>query len=171
RRAHRRPHGHLPALSPEVERRQAHRPARGQPEPARGRGDLHGRGAGPQARMKAVVTDIDGTLTDRRRRISTAAIEEIRRLVDGGIPVVLASGNTLCFMDGIAKMIGTDGTVICENGGVWRKSFLGEPVVAGDRRITLTAFQVLRDHYASQGIALDPFSHGLRFADVAFARS
>lgn len=121
--------------------------------------------------MKAVVTDIDGTLTDRRRRISTAAIEEIRRLVDGGIPVVLASGNTLCFMDGIAKMIGTDGTVICENGGVWRKSFLGEPVVAGDRRITLTAFQVLRDHYASQGIALDPFSHGLRFADVAFAPS
>lgn len=121
--------------------------------------------------MNALVTDIDGTITDARRRISLAAIEAIRRLVDGGVPVVLASGNTLCFMDGISKMIGTDGTVICENGGVWRLGFFGEPVVEGDRRVTLTAFEALREHYAGQGLALDPFSHGLRYADVAFART
>jgi phosphoglycolate phosphatase (TIGR01487 family) len=121
--------------------------------------------------MKALVTDIDGTITDRARRISLPAIGAIRRLVDGGVPVVLASGNTLCFMDGIAKMIGTDGTVICENGGVWRRSFFGEPVIAGDRRIPLAAFETLRDHYAGRGLALDPFSHGLRYADVAFART
>ena len=121
--------------------------------------------------MKALVTDIDGTITDRARRISLPAIGAIRRLVDGGIPVVLASGNTLCFMDGIAKMIGTDGTVICENGGVWRRGFFGEPIIAGDRRVTLTAFEALRDHYAGQGLALEPFSHGLRYADVAFART
>ncbi len=121
--------------------------------------------------MKALVTDIDGTITDHARRISLPAIGAIRRLVDGGVPVVLASGNTLCFMDGIAKMIGTDGTVICENGGVWRRGFFGEPVVAGDRRVTLAAFEALRDHYAGRGLALDPFSHGLRYADVAFART
>jgi phosphoglycolate phosphatase (TIGR01487 family) len=121
--------------------------------------------------MRAVITDIDGTLTDQRRRISTAAIEAIRRLVDGGIPVVLASGNTLCFMDGISKMIGTDGTVVCENGGVWRTGFFAEPVVEGDRRVTLAAFEVLREHCAGRGIAVDPFSHGLRYADVAFART
>ncbi|MEN6342795.1 MAG: phosphoglycolate phosphatase [Methanospirillum sp.] len=121
--------------------------------------------------MKALVTDIDGTITNRARRISLPAIAAIRRLVDGGVPVVLASGNTLCFMDGIAKMVGTDGTVICENGGVWRRGFFGEPVVAGDRRVTLAAFEALQDHYAGDGIALDPFSHGLRYADVAFART
>jgi hypothetical protein len=121
--------------------------------------------------MKALVTDIDGTITNHVRRISLPAIEAIRRLVDGGVPVVLASGNTLCFMDGIAKMVGTDGTVICENGGVWRRGFFGEPVVEGDRRIALTAFEALRDHYAGKGLALDPFSHGLRYADVAFART
>jgi phosphoglycolate phosphatase (TIGR01487 family) len=121
--------------------------------------------------MKALVTDIDGTITDRARRISLSAIAAIRRLVDGGVPVVLASGNTLCFMDGISKMIGTDGMVICENGGVWRRGFFGEPVIAGDRRISLAAFEALREHYEGRGLALDPYSHGLRYADVAFART
>ncbi len=120
---------------------------------------------------RALVTDIDGTLTDLTRRISLPAIGVIRRLVDGGIPVVLASGNTLCFMDGIARMIGTDGSVICENGGVWHHGFLGEPVITADRRVPLAAFEVLREHCAGCGIALDPFSHGLRHADVAFART
>lgn len=121
--------------------------------------------------MKALVSDIDGTITDQVRRISLPAIGAIRRLVDSGVPVVLASGNTLCFMDGIAKMIGTDGTVICENGGVWRRGFFGEPIIEGDRRLTLAAFEALQDHYAGKGLALDPFSHGLRYADVAFART
>jgi phosphoglycolate phosphatase (TIGR01487 family) len=121
--------------------------------------------------MKALVTDIDGTITDAGRRIALPAIAAIRRLVDGGIPVVLASGNTLCFMDGIAKMIGTDGTVVCENGGVWRRGFLGEPVIEGDRRVTLGAFEDLREHCAGLGIPVEPFSHGLRYADVAFART
>ncbi len=121
--------------------------------------------------MKAVVTDIDGTITDQVRRISLPAIGEIRRLVDSGIPVVLASGNTLCFMDGIAKMIGTGGVVIAENGGAWRNGFAGEAVVMGDRQVALSAFEHLREHYADRGIELIPHSHNLRLADVAFART
>ncbi|HOV67466.1 MAG TPA: phosphoglycolate phosphatase [Methanoregulaceae archaeon] len=121
--------------------------------------------------MRAVVTDIDGTITDGARRISLSAIREIRRLVDDGIPVVLASGNTLCFMDSIAKMIGTSGAVIAENGGVWRREYPADPVVEGDRRVTLAAFEDLRRHYASRGVALDLYSHSLRHADVAFART
>ncbi|HOT94360.1 MAG TPA: phosphoglycolate phosphatase [Methanoregulaceae archaeon] len=121
--------------------------------------------------MRAVVTDIDGTITDGARRISLSAIREIRRLVDDGIPVVLASGNTLCFMDSIAKMIGTSGAVIAENGGVWRREYPADPVVEGDRRVTLAAFEDLRRHYAARGVALDLYSHSLRHADVAFART
>ena len=121
--------------------------------------------------MRAVVCDIDGTITDRVRRISLPAIGEIRRLVDSGVPVVLASGNTLCFMEGLAKMIGTGGSVIAENGGVWQHGFGGEPVVVGDRRVALSAFEHLREHYAGRGIELVPHSHNLRLADVAFART
>ena len=121
--------------------------------------------------MRAVVTDIDGTITDGARRISLAAIQEIRRLVDDGIPVVLASGNTLCFMDSIAKMIGTSGAVIAENGGVWRREYPVEPVVEADRKVTLAAFEDLRGQYTARGVELDLYSHSLRHADVAFARN
>ena len=62
--------------------------------------------------LKALLTDIDGTITDSSRRINTGAVEAIRSLVDEGIEVVLASGNTSCFMDALCKMIGTQGTFI-----------------------------------------------------------
>ncbi|MDO5846406.1 MAG: HAD hydrolase family protein, partial [Methanocorpusculum sp.] len=40
--------------------------------------------------LKAYITDVDGTLTDQRRRVSTEVIEEMRRLIDSGIPIVLS---------------------------------------------------------------------------------
>jgi len=120
--------------------------------------------------LKAIVTDVDGTITDRRRRINTRAIETIRTLVDAGIEVVLASGNTVCFMDGLCKMVGTDGTIIGENGGVYRRRFGGTLQIPGDRAACLEAFDLLRDHFAAKGIGLELLSAQYRFADVAFAR-
>lgn len=121
--------------------------------------------------LKALVTDVDGTITDRRRRINTAAIEAIRTLVDSGITVVLASGNTVCFMDGLCKMIGTDGTIIGENGGVYRRTFSGTLNISGDQKVCLAAFEELRDYFAEKGIELELFGAQYRFADVAFARN
>jgi phosphoglycolate phosphatase (TIGR01487 family) len=121
--------------------------------------------------LRAVVTDVDGTLTDRRRRINTAAIEAIRTLVDAGITVVFASGNTVCFMDSLSKMIGTDGTIIGENGGVYRRGFSGPLHIAGDRKVCLEAFEVLRDYFSRKGVELELYSAQYRFADVAFARN
>ncbi|MCE5338672.1 MAG: phosphoglycolate phosphatase [Methanomicrobiaceae archaeon] len=120
--------------------------------------------------LKALVTDVDGTITDRRRRINTRAIEAIRTLVDASIEVVLASGNTVCFMDGLCKMVGTDGTIIGENGGVYRRRFGGTLQIPGDRAACLEAFDILRDHFAAKGIGLELLSAQYRFADVAFAR-
>ncbi|WP_292395653.1 phosphoglycolate phosphatase [Methanoculleus sp. UBA303] len=120
--------------------------------------------------LKAIITDVDGTITDRRRRINTRAIETIRTLVDAGIEVVLASGNTVCFMDGLCKMVGTDGTIIGENGGVYRRRFGGILQIPGDRAACLEAFDLLRDHFAAKGIGLELLSAQYRFADVAFAR-
>ena len=83
--------------------------------------------------LKALLTDIDGTITDPTRRIHTGAIETIRSLVDQGVEVVLASGNTSCFMDALCKMIGTQGTFIAENGGVFRIGFTGTLRINGDQ--------------------------------------
>ncbi len=121
--------------------------------------------------LKALVTDVDGTITDRRRRINTGAIEVIRTLVDAGVAVVLASGNTVCFMDGLSKMVGTDGTIIGENGGVYRRGFRGTLHIPGDLKVCQKAFAVLEDHFSRKGVALELYSAQYRFADVAFARN
>ncbi|WP_067049629.1 phosphoglycolate phosphatase [Methanofollis ethanolicus] len=121
--------------------------------------------------LKAVVTDLDGTLTDARRRISTAAIETIRDLVDTGIPVVIASGNTICSLDILCKMIGTDGTIIGENGGVYRLCFDGQVHVAGRQSVCWDAYHRIEEHFAAEGQTLTLYSPDNRFADIAFART
>lgn len=119
---------------------------------------------------KAFITDIDGTLTDDRRRLSTHAVEEIRRLVDADIPVVLASGNTVCFIDALAKMIGTNGDIIAENGGVYRHGYTGARHTEGDRKLCLDAYQKIIEHFQPKGEELRLYSSEYRYSDVAFAR-
>jgi phosphoglycolate phosphatase len=121
--------------------------------------------------LKALLTDIDGTITDPTRRLHTGAIEEIRLLVDSGIVVVLASGNATCFMEALSKMIGTQGSFIAENGGVYRIGYTGTPQIMGDQRACRQALEVLQAHYRAEGTELELFSPTYRFADLAFART
>ena len=97
--------------------------------------------------LKALLTDIDGTITDSSRRIHTGSIETIRSLVDEGIIVVLASGNAPCFMEALSKMIGTQGTFIAENGGVIRIGYFGHLRVFGDQKAPREALAILQAHY------------------------
>lgn len=121
--------------------------------------------------LRGVVTDIDGTLTDEKRRLSTAAIETIRKLQEGGIEVVLASGNTSCLLKGLSKLIGTGGSFIGENGGVYRVGYTGELRVLADRKVAIEALNLVTDHYHARGMDLELYSPHERFADVAFART
>ena len=121
--------------------------------------------------LKALLTDIDGTITDSSRRINTGAVEAIRSLLDEGVEVVLASGNTSCFMDALCKMIGTQGTFIAENGGVFRVGYTGTLHIKGDQVICRTALEKVQDYYRSRGKELVLFSPAYRFADLAFART
>jgi phosphoglycolate phosphatase (TIGR01487 family) len=121
--------------------------------------------------LKALLTDIDGTITDSSRRINTGAVEAIRSLVDEGIDVVLASGNTSCFMDALCKMIGTQGTFIAENGGVFRIGFTGTLHIKGDQGVCKRALETLQDYYHKKGTDLVLFSPSYRFSDLAFART
>lgn len=121
--------------------------------------------------LKALLTDIDGTLTDPSRRINTGAVQVIRSLVDEGVEVVLASGNTSCFMEALCKMIGTRGTFIAENGGVFRVGFDGKLTIKGDQGMCRKALEVLQAHYRLQGKELNLFSPTYRFSDLAFAKT
>jgi hydroxymethylpyrimidine pyrophosphatase-like HAD family hydrolase len=105
--------------------------------------------------LRVVACDVDGTITDSHRRINTAAIACIRDLMGRGVEVVLASGNTACFMDALARMIGTSGTFIAENGGVYRIGFGGALHVEGDRSEALAAYRVLDEYYRKKGMSLE----------------
>jgi phosphoglycolate phosphatase (TIGR01487 family) len=67
---------------------------------------------------KAVVCDVDGTITDPHKVIQTLGIELLRRVQDNGYIVILASGNVLPIAYGLATFIGLKGPVVAENGGV-----------------------------------------------------
>lgn len=69
-------------------------------------------------KIKAIVTDIDGTLTINRKdhKLEIEAIKAIRRAESNGIPVILVSGNALPVVVSLSTYIGTSGPVICENG-------------------------------------------------------
>lgn len=121
--------------------------------------------------LKALACDIDGTLTDHHRRIDTAAIESLRSLVDRGVLVVLASGNTVCFLDALARSIGTSGALIAENGGVYRSAYGAQLHIFGNRSICWEAYRALEAHFATRDIRLELFSPHLRYSDVAFARN
>ena len=119
---------------------------------------------------KAFITDIDGTLTDERRRLSTDVVDEMRRILDNGIPIILASGNTLCFLDAFSHMIGTDGTIIAENGGVYRLGYLGRKQISGNQKMCLAAYQKVVEELQPKGDDLRLFSNRYRDSDIAFSR-
>ena len=121
--------------------------------------------------LKALVCDIDGTITDSHRRMNTAAVECIRRLADEKVDVVLASGNTSCFMDALCRMIGTGGIFIAENGGVYRIGFDNPLHLQGDQSRCWNAFRILDTYYRKKGITVQLYSDRYRFTDLAFART
>jgi len=65
-------------------------------------------------KFKAIVADIDGTITCEKRELHLGVMKKIRSLK---IPVVLATGNTLCYARTASRLIGLEGAVIAENGG------------------------------------------------------
>lgn len=122
-------------------------------------------------RLRGLITDIDGTITDAQRRIHTGAIEIIRYLIDKGVFVILASGNAACFMDTLSKMIGTAGTYIGENGGIIRNGYDKEITLLGDGAEPRRALEALVNTYRKRGTEIEHYSLSYRFVDVAFART
>jgi phosphoglycolate phosphatase (TIGR01487 family) len=68
--------------------------------------------------VKALAVDVDGTLTDDKRRLSLDAVRALREVQDSGIPVMLASGNVLPIAYSLSNYLGFKGPIIAENGGV-----------------------------------------------------
>ena len=68
--------------------------------------------------IKLILMDVDGTITDSRRRLSVSAIDAIRAAQDNGILVSLVSGNVIQVMYSLMIYLGLNAPVFGENGGI-----------------------------------------------------
>jgi phosphoglycolate phosphatase (TIGR01487 family) len=110
------------------------------------------------------VADIDGTLTDMKRHISTDAIVAIRQLP---IPVVLATGNVICFVRAASKLIGASDAMIGETGGVIQVGYDSKPVVLADIAECRRAAEALQKHFPG----LEELDARYRMSELAFRRT
>ena len=123
----------------------------------------------PADPLRAVVTDVDGTLTDADRRLDPLAFDGVRRLEALGIPVVLATGNVLPITLALHRFLGLSGPIVAENGGVVCRRTGGRERVErlADRSIALRAYRAVRraglpverlftDRWRESEVALEP---------------
>jgi phosphoglycolate phosphatase (TIGR01487 family) len=125
-------------------------------------------GASPRRpeRLRALVTDVDGTLTDDQRTLDLGAVAALRSLRDRGWPVILATGNVLPIALALHRSIGLNGPIVAENGGlIYEKVGGQERVIRLCRRsVALSAFRRAR----RAGLDLRPlFSDRWRETEVA----
>jgi len=118
------------------------------------------------SRFLGIVSDIDGTITHNDRSLSEYALRAAQSL-SGRIPIVLASGNTLCFTRTISKVLGTRSPLIAENGGILLPSYDAVPIVVEPcMDELLSALSILKDHFE-----LNVFDSRERVTDISFART
>lgn len=68
--------------------------------------------------IDAIAVDIDGTITDNKRRLCYSAMESIRKAEDAGVPTIIVTGNIVTYAYATLVLLGASGGVVSENGGV-----------------------------------------------------
>jgi len=92
--------------------------------------------------IKAVALDVDGTITDKKRKGCINAIETIHKIENIGIPVIITTGNVLCFTKALSIFLATTGGLVAENGGVIESK--GIKKVLGNFEICKEAYNYLK---------------------------
>lgn len=95
-------------------------------------------------RIKAIASDVDGTITDSLFRLDLSAIRAIRRAEACRIPVILASGRPLEIVEVLSRYIGATGPMIAENGGIVKNPKTGEIIVSGDLEKAERAYKIIK---------------------------
>lgn len=106
-------------------------------------------------KIKAIAVDVDGTITDKDRKICITAIEAIRAAEKVGIPTIIVTGNIFFYAYATAILIGATGGIVAENGGVVSEPDDGgvEKIrVLGNFKKTQRAFDYLKSILAEKNI-------------------
>lgn len=95
-------------------------------------------------KFKALVIDIDGTITCEKRELHLGAVKKMRTLK---VPIVLATGNILCYARTTSRLMGLDGAVIAENGGAVTVRYDLNGIFEGSLEECEKAFSFLSEHF------------------------
>lgn len=117
--------------------------------------------------IKAIATDVDGTLTNCKQIVDIEGILAIRELESRGIRVSLCSGNALCVLKGLGGYIGCTGPYISENGGVVERH--GKMWILSQNRIAKDVVAALKEEFGSK--VREAWSNRYRFVDAAILRT
>lgn len=115
--------------------------------------------------IKAVVVDVDGTLTDMNKVMFTSGIEALRKVQERGVPVSLASGNVLPVAYGLSTYMGLKGPIVAENGGV--VSYHEQIFQVSEGVLPEKAYEYLRSRMPVERL----FTDNWRRTEVALRRS
>ncbi|SES77588.1 hypothetical protein SAMN04488587_0922 [Methanococcoides vulcani] len=94
--------------------------------------------------FKALVVDIDGTITNHDRTLDLRVAKKFREL---RVPVILSTGNPLCYVHAVARLIGISGMVIAENGGVVSTGFDSPSIIADGMEECEEAYELLSRYF------------------------
>jgi len=119
--------------------------------------------------FKAICTDIDGTLLDKHRQLSSHTIEAIRKIKDR-VPVILASSRMPAAMRHLQVELGIEQhPLICFNGAYVIQYIAGsnEPVVLDNISLSMDVCKAIVERAQSLGLHVSIFSRDEWFTPVA----
>lgn len=80
--------------------------------------EMRGRFSNRRGEFKLIAFDLDDTLLDANKQIAADDMAEIRRCIDAGVEVVIATGRSRWTTYHVAEEIGPDIPIICNTGGI-----------------------------------------------------
>lgn len=118
-------------------------------------------------KYRALVTDVDGTLTSKAEGINIHALQSIRDLEERGVPVILASARPFPVLNILREYVGTSGPVICENGG--HVDYRGESLMLGDNRFASDVLERLSEAHGDD--VEEAWTNAYNLVNLALVRS
>ncbi len=124
------------------------------------------------SKVKAVATDLDGTLTIDRKsyHMPLEVIDAVRALSSVGVKVIIVTANCFPISIGLARYLGFTG-VVCENGCII--STVAEPLKNTPHSLTTSSARELTRRVASKlkGLVRESWQNEFRKHDFALVTS
>ena len=118
-------------------------------------------------KVKLLITDVDGTLTNEDKTLSIHALEGIELAKRAGLKVGLASALPHVILKHLAIYLGVEPIIIGESGGV--VEVYDKIVILGDKDEAIKALNHLRRVF--NGMVKERWSNKCRLTDIALERT